>query len=201
MGAELFDWLVRATLAISVATAGVLVARPLWRRAFGPAGVLWPWLLVPALLVAVSVPRPARVVEAPAEVVLQDVAHRSPPMPLDPTPSASTAAPGLSVRDRLRPYAAALVATWLGGAVVLALALARRQRRFRRALEPLRPRADGSYASSAIGIGPVLVGVLRPRIVVPAESHSTALPSVGDARSRQASSRRCRPPEESCSCR
>ena len=67
MGAELFDWLVRATLAISVATAGVLVARPLWRRAFGPAGVLWPWLLVPALVVAVSVPRPARVIEAAAD--------------------------------------------------------------------------------------------------------------------------------------
>ena len=42
MGAELFDWLSRATVAVTAATALVLLVRPLWRRVFGPAGVLWP---------------------------------------------------------------------------------------------------------------------------------------------------------------
>ena len=175
MSADLFDWLSRATVAVTAATALVLLVRPLWRRVFGPAGVLWPWLLVPALVVAVSVPRPARVIEAAA-------VDRSPPTRLESAVTPSTVASDASrspiatgpsevaaLRDRLRPQAVALVAAWLGGAVVLALGLARRQRRFMRALGPLRPRGDGSFACSAIGVGPVLVGVLRPRIVVPAD--------------------------------
>ena len=175
MSADLFDWLSRATVAVTAATALVLLVRPLWRRVFGPAGVLWPWLLVPALVVAVSVPRPARVIEAAA-------VDRSPPTRLESRAAPSTVASDASrspiatgpsevaaLRDRLRPQAVALVAAWLGGAVVLALGLARRQRRFMRALGPLRPRGDGSFACSAIGVGPVLVGVLRPRIVVPAD--------------------------------
>src|SRR5687768_7349744 len=65
MAADLVDWLLRATLSTSAAIVLVLVLRPLWRRALGTSSVLWPWLLVPALLVAVSVPRPAQVVAMP----------------------------------------------------------------------------------------------------------------------------------------
>src|SRR5687768_1895929 len=66
MVADVVDWGLRATLASSAAIVLVLALRPAWRRALGPAFVLWPWLLVPAFLVAISVPRPVRVVAVPA---------------------------------------------------------------------------------------------------------------------------------------
>ena len=89
----------------------MLLVRPLWRRVFGPAAVLWPWLLVPALVLAVSVPRPARVIEAAA-------VDRSPPTRLESAVTPSTVASDASrspiatgpsevaaLRDRLRPQA------------------------------------------------------------------------------------------------
>src|SRR5688572_26687798 len=140
MAAELMDWLVRSTVALSVAIVLLLVLRPLWRRALGPAGVLWLWLLVPAVLLATSVPRPARVVERPADVATTA---------FDAAPVESASAQVPPVADSLRqrtlatmsslPVAAVLVPAWFAGALVLAGLFGWRQRRFLRRLGTLRP--------------------------------------------------------------
>lgn len=193
MAAEWVDWLLRSTLALSVAIVVLLALRPLWRRALGPAGVLWLWLLVPAALLATSVPRPVQVIETAAETAVAAMPSPDPTADQPARPATrgalghanpgavagpwATAADALaSLRDRahatrssLVPAATMLVSAWAVGALALAAVFAWRQRRFHRHLGPLRPRGDGSFGASTDRIGPALIGALRPRIVVPAD--------------------------------
>lgn len=168
MAAELFDWLLRATLASSLAILAVLALRPLWRRWLGAGSVLWLWLLLPAALLATSLPRPTVVTDAaPVEatvLVLEPavtpVADRG-----DEVAQAATAAPS-ALPPRTTDW---LFPVWLAGALALVAWLADQQRGFLRRLGPLRRRDDGSYQASSRRIGPAVVGALRPRIVLPAD--------------------------------
>lgn len=165
MSAELLDWGLRASLALAVAIALVLALRAPWRRWLGARSVPWLWLLVPAALLAVSLPGPTVVRDVPAEalpavVVLADAAATT-----------SQPAPAQAVADAPTTPAtsAALLSAWAAGALALAVVLVRQQRRFRRRLGTLRPRDDGSWAAQTDAIGPVVVGVFAPRIVVPSD--------------------------------
>lgn len=166
MAAELFDWLQRATLASSLAIMAVLALRPLWRRWLGAGSVLWLWLLLPAALLATSLPRPTVVTEAaPVEAVVvaagQAVEPVAVPVGESSPPSTATQSP--------RHAADWLFPVWLAGALALVAWLTDQQRGFLRRLGPLQRRDDGSYLASSHRIGPAVVGALRPRIVLPAD--------------------------------
>lgn len=165
MAAELLDWGLRASLALAVAIALVLALRAPWRRWLGARSVPWLWLLVPAALLAVSLPGPTVVREVPADA-LPAVAVLSDAASVTNLSAPPSIAPDVSARPDTRTP---LLAAWAAGALALAGVLARQQRRFRRRLGTLRPRADGSWQAEADDIGPVLIGVLVPRIVVPAD--------------------------------
>jgi beta-lactamase regulating signal transducer with metallopeptidase domain len=70
--------------------------------------------------------------------------------------------------DAMGRLAPALMLVWIAGAVILTGALSYRQRRFVRSLEPLRRDADGKYRSGSIQ-APLVMGVWRPRLVVPVD--------------------------------
>jgi len=59
-----------------------------------------------------------------------------------------------------------LFAAWLAGALAMATASWRAQRRFERALGRLQPRVDGSWQAQGDPGLPALVGLWRPRVVV-----------------------------------
>ena len=170
MAAEWLEWLLHGTLATSAAIVLVLALRPLWRRGLGAGSALWLWLLLPAALLAISVPRPTVVVE---QGVVQ--APRGPEALADAATYASfeAAHSAASVAAASHPAPAAgptwLLAVWLSGLLVLALRLARQQRAFRRRLGRLRRRADGSFVASTALVGPAVIGAWRPRIVVPSD--------------------------------
>jgi len=187
MAAELFDWLLRSAWALAGAAALVMVLRPLWRRWLGAGAVLWLYLLLPAALLATSLPGPRVVVDAPVVPVSERADLAGPsgeaardfqdPLAISAAPSAAAAA-SLSFPQEPVPPAArfpqvgaltvALLA-WAAGALALAGRLLQQQRRFRRRLGRLQRRDARLWQASADDIGPVVIGLLRPRIVVPAD--------------------------------
>lgn len=176
MAAELLDWGLRASLALAVAIALVLALRAPWRRWLGARSVPWLWLLLPASLLAVSLPGPTVVREVPAEalpalVVPAEAAPLAGPGgPADSAPRTGPAPVIAAADDGPAPALdTALLAAWAAGTLVLAAVLVRQQRRFRRRLGALRPRDDGSWAAQTDAIGPVVIGVFAPRIVVPSD--------------------------------
>ncbi|MBS0335210.1 MAG: hypothetical protein JSS35_20770 [Proteobacteria bacterium] len=68
---------------------------------------------------------------------------------------------------------ALLLAAWLAGGLAAAALLARRQARFVASLGRLEPLAGrGLYRAQRPGVGPAVVGVLRPKVVAPADFES-----------------------------
>lgn len=186
MAAEIFDWLLRSAWALAVAACLVMALRPLWRRWLGAGAVLWLYLLLPAALLATSLPGPTVVVDeapvlepaagsrlvataAPAPRAALPAANLSAGLPGAIPVSLSPASSSPAPRD---PQAGALTAAllaWAAGALALAGWLLVQQRRFRRRLGALHKRDTGLWQASADDIGPVVIGLLRPRIVVPAD--------------------------------
>jgi beta-lactamase regulating signal transducer with metallopeptidase domain len=134
----------------------VAIARRPVRRLGGARVAYWLWALVPASVIAVSLPAP------PAEIV-------------------AVAAVPATLRDMLpvhayldvvmRPavdWAATAVVVWACGAAVALAVIACRQRAFVRSLGEVTARGDGLHSSPCVR-GPVLVGLWRPRIVVPTD--------------------------------
>src|SRR5437773_538467 len=146
--------LLRINLVASVAILLVLLLRPLALRWLGAGIAYWLWLVV-AVAAAASFlpPRERVVVVSPPEIV---AATREPASPIAPPHAGSeetsdqiAATPSASVPA----LADALVALWLLGAVALLV---------RSTVSTRRLAADPS-------IGPALVGVLWPRLVLPAD--------------------------------
>ena len=187
MAAEVMGWLLRSALALAVVVCVVMALRPLWRRWLGAGAVLWLYLLVPAALVATSLPGPTLVRDAaPAAIAQRAIRSELQAPGLTPT----TAAPAASPTGRARattliypppepllskaPLTQASLFTvgllaWAAGFFALAGLLWQQQRRFRRRLGLLRRIDAGLWQASTDDIGPVLIGLLRPRIVVPAD--------------------------------
>lgn len=145
---------VEALLATSVAIVIVLALRPAWRRAFGAEAVVALWAAVPAAVVAVAIP--ARVVVAGAA----QGAHWSAPAAAE---SIAASGAATSVLPHL------VLAVWLLGTLVAASLHVWAQRRFIRQLAPFKPGADHAYRSASTQFGAVVIGVIRPRIVLPAD--------------------------------
>lgn len=187
MSAEIFDWLLRSTWALAVAAVLVMVLRPLWRRWLGAGAVLWLYLLLPAALLATSLPGPRVVLDAPATLVAEKPVPAGQPLPaarpasgpsmangsssISPAMQISLAKEPVSPAARFPQVDALTVAllAWAAGALALAGWLLQQQRRFRRRLGRLQRREANLWQASANDIGPVVIGLLRPRIIVPAD--------------------------------
>ena len=142
MSERLLAVLLQQALLFSVGIAAVAALRTLLLKRLGAGSVYAAWLLVPALLATPLLPRPA---QEPLHMVLQATGtSKNAALRALPTPPPD--------------HAATWLALWLGVAAALAAAQARRQWRLARL--GLRLPAGSS---------PALVGLLRPRIALPAD--------------------------------
>lgn len=165
MSADLLLLLIRVVLVFSAAIAVVMTLRILMRQLFGARVAYALWLLVPIATVAALLPARLVIIETPATAA----ATIAPPAPVDTRIADILTVPATSdfaiTRLDASPY---IIALWaLGFAVSLAL-LAFGQRRFTARLGSER-RADGVHVAQSESVGPAVVGVVAPRIVVPAD--------------------------------
>lgn len=153
-------WLLTGALASSAGILLVLALRVPLRRSFGARVAYLAWTVVPLALLAVSLPGPRAdatvmrwVPQQAIDIAVagEQVVRPASPMPVDTGPSA----------------AQMLLVAWLLGMVLAGWQQSSRQRRYLAALGPLKARADGSYQCAGPH-GPVVIGLMRPRIVLPA---------------------------------
>jgi len=154
MANDLMVSLLEATAASTLAILLVMALRIPLRRHFGATAAHALWVCVPLACLAVLLP--ARQAEThwalPQVTVLQ------------PTPAAIVEA---NVSWSVLP--AWLLALWSAGVLFMVARLAMQQRRFTRAVGPVTEAAPGVMrASASVGL-PAACGVLRPRILLPAD--------------------------------
>ena len=144
----------RGTLTMSGAICLVLALRLPTRRWLGAQATYLLWLLLPAMLLVNALPA--------AQI----------PIATLPSINVSTARAAMAWTMPTHMLDANiqvwLFTLWLCGAIAAIAVLLRQQYRFTRRLGTLQQRADG-WRSEFDGIGPALVGALRPRIVLPAD--------------------------------
>jgi bla regulator protein BlaR1 len=153
MKTELLAWLINATIATSLASISVLLLRRILQRWLGAEIAYRLWMVVP-LAAIVAVFSPPQFAPAPTAVVGTSFA----------------VAPAIQVFTQ-RAWIASNADLWLLGAwaiglfALVALLIWQQQRYVARMR--LRPRADGSWRSGSIDAAPALLGLLRPRLVLP----------------------------------
>jgi beta-lactamase regulating signal transducer with metallopeptidase domain len=137
----------------SIALLLVLVLRRPMRRLFGAELAYRAWLIVPALMLAAAAPEPVR-----RQVASVSFAQ----LPQVPRPTLAPAGADWSML---------LLCAWLAGALALAAWFWLAHRRFVHGLGRLEANGDAWYSDSTSG-GPALLGLWRPRIVLPADFQS-----------------------------
>jgi len=143
------------TVAASLAIVVVgIMRKPLRRFAGAQVGYLL-WLLVPASALVVSLPAPSQSLEA-ASLAFPSLVLSALPSIMSSENYAYAGA----------DYATVGVVVWALGCVSMLAFMVSRQRAFIRALRNVTAAEDGTYRSASV-IGPVLVGIWRPRIVLP----------------------------------
>ncbi|HEY8572613.1 M56 family metallopeptidase [Phenylobacterium sp.] len=155
---EILPVLLRVNVAAGAAILLVIALRTTMARRFGAEAAYALWLAVPLAALTSVLPARRVLVDAPAFLAA---------MGAEPTWAGFDAAPGMLPDAAWNP-APALFGLWIAGAVASLAVLGWRQRRFSRALGRLRFEG-GVYRAEARGVGPALVGTLRPRIVLPAD--------------------------------
>jgi bla regulator protein blaR1 len=155
MASQLLTILEITTVASSCGILLALLLRRPLRRLFGPSLAYLLWLLVPTSLVVLLLPAPTPGLKTVFPVPLS--------MPL------LTAHGALASLSSGVDWAMWLLCTWGIGALLLSWRLARQQRRFMASLGLL-VRSDEGVLRAAYPAGcPVVVGIMRPRIVVPSD--------------------------------
>ena len=149
---NLLDLLVRLVLASSAAIVLTLLLRRPLRHLAGAAAAYGCWLLVPVVLLAAALPA---VRSAPALVRAMAPALQAPTLAAVSVPAGSAGAGWVLL-------------AWAGGALASAALLLAGQRAFVRSLGNLRER-DGIFLAANERHGPALLGLWRPRIVVPSD--------------------------------
>lgn len=152
---ELIALFLQATLFGSVAVCLAMTLRRPLRDAFGARAAYAVWWLVPVALLAMLLPE-----------------HT-------PSGSIGAVADGLAAPARLATrfagreagfaWQAWMLCAWAAGALASAQAMAAAQARFRRALGPLSPHGEDWQVERVVQGLPATLGVLRPRIVLPAD--------------------------------
>jgi len=154
MIADILTGVAAANVAAGAAVLAVLALRGPVRPRFGARAAYGLWLAPPAAALAAAIPHHG-VGGVVAPVVLT-LAAAGRALPVQAVSQAS-----------LVP--AVLLAVWLIGAVATAAVLLRRQAAFLRSLGRLEPLGGGVLRAERAGVGPALVGALRPQIVTPAD--------------------------------
>lgn len=151
MNHELLTRLWALTLIASAGVLLVLCIRPLLRRAAGAGLTYASWLLVPLVLLASAVPQPVQLALSVATAPVHWVLTNASPLPELPP-------------DRANLW----TMLWLVGVLIAALTFSWQQFRFQQRLGRLHSLGDGvRHLASGSFSGPLLVGLLRPRIVLP----------------------------------
>jgi beta-lactamase regulating signal transducer with metallopeptidase domain len=158
MAADILRALAMTALTSSVALLIVGALRAPLRRVAGARAAAWLWLLVPATALAVLLPAPSRLLLPPVATLPAQVQTL-----LTVAVSESTSSGVLWVH-------AALV-IWIAGASVMLLMMLRRQRAFGRSLGLLTRDARGLFRGDGV-CAPMILGVWRSRILVPADFDS-----------------------------
>lgn len=161
MSAEILGTLLETSIATSAAALLVMCLRRPLRAWLGAGAAYLSWALVPMAGLAVLLPAP-RVANVPTGT---DAA-----VPL----FARMASPEQAA---YLPLPALAFAAWLLGACTMALLLVRQQRRFARSLGQARLRGDGLREAPVTAGLPAVVGVIRPRILLPADFDARYTPA------------------------
>jgi TonB family protein len=157
MIAEMLRVLAVATLASSAAIVLILALRKPLRHRFGAGAACAAWALVPLAACSALLPAP---------VARTQVIKVAPAVDVAASPVQPAVYPAIESTIDRRPW---LLALWLLGGCVVAVALSVQQRRYVRALGALSEQADGTRRARTRCAGPALVGAWRARIVVPAD--------------------------------
>lgn len=157
---EILALLLKTTLVSSAAVTLALILRRPLRHWLGASAAYLLWLLLPVTLLAALLPAP-RVAAVPMRV--SEVAVQ--------VGQAVVAGPAVIAHWPLW-----LCCAWLAGGLLMAVHLYRQQRSFQRGLGRLSQRDDGLWQAQAVAGLPAAVGLLRPRIVLPAGFEQRYLP-------------------------
>jgi bla regulator protein BlaR1 len=152
------------TVAASLAIFVVGLARKPLRRFAGAQVAYLLWLLVPASALVVALPAPSQAFEAASLTF--------PGLVLSALPSASSSENHVHAGA---DYATVGMVVWASGCVLMLAFMVVRQRAFIQSLRNVTPAEDGTYRSASV-IGPVLVGIWRPRIVLPIDFETIYTP-------------------------
>jgi len=137
-------WLLELTIAASVAVLLVGLLRTPLRRIAGARTAYGLWLMVPLSTLTLLLP--------------------TPPHPLAPPEMVPTLAEGTEAANN----ELLALSVWAAGAIIMLAIAVVRQRAFVRSLGNLLQLPNGTYRSAS-AIEPMVVGALRPRVILPAD--------------------------------
>ena len=141
----------RSVVVASLAVLAVMALRRPMRALAGAGAAYALWLAIPLCALATLLPAPAAVAVYSAASILPALSQAAQP----------------AIAAGAQPLAGpAILLIWIAGAIATATRQASLQRRFARGIGPLSLRGDGAYTGQGC-TGPVLVGMLRPLVVVP----------------------------------
>jgi beta-lactamase regulating signal transducer with metallopeptidase domain len=147
--------LVESSMYVSTAIVVVALLRKVLRRVVGAQLAYWLWSLVPACAAVVALPPPARLSDHGGESFSQSLVSMLPNMELGSIANATT------------DYATVGAVVWVSVGLIMFGFMVRRQRAFVRSLGTLVLAPDGTYRSTTVR-SPLLLGILQPRIILPA---------------------------------
>ena len=158
LGTALPGYLLQGLLVSSAAILLVLALRQPWRRWLGARHAPLLWALVPASLIALLLPAPEH--------------YKTGSIMLEWLPAQASTVSATS--SLIETRASAGNTTWLWwlwamGGTGFACVLAAQQYGFHRRLGRLQVRPDGSLLATSKDAGPAVIGLLRPRVVLPAD--------------------------------
>jgi beta-lactamase regulating signal transducer with metallopeptidase domain len=204
---ELLSAIARANLAAGAAIVVILLMRRPVRAWFGARSAYALWLLAPIAALASLMPARRIVEVSPPYHALPGSDVTAAPLPLPVLDAAPATLPpsgissptplfeAASLAEIASANAATLLGLWAAGAFISFAWLIWRQQRYVASLGRLDREAAGVFRAQRSGVGPALIGALRPRIVLPADfesrfsageralilSHEQAHLSAGDA--------------------
>jgi bla regulator protein blaR1 len=168
MDADLLRALTSATIGSSAAVLLVGLLRKPVRVAAGARAAYWLWLLVPAVVLASLLPAPSQILFV-SSFALSNQVHST----LTTISDTATMSQGSGA------LVAGVLSIWAAGACAMFALLLRRQRSFIRSLGTLIPDKEG-FQRSGKTVAPMLVGALKPRVVVPLDFEDRYSPEERD---------------------
>lgn len=162
MSAELMQWTWEATLWASIAIVLVMPMRWLLGRLFGVRVSILAWMLVPLVCAATMLPPRTVEYSVPVEAGIAT--------PVSSTPTDSVTTP-TTTRIKPRSGTSVVATAWTTGALAWLLVFSMRQRALGKRIG-IRRCSGRICVSGASKIGPMVVGVFSPRVVLPADFRS-----------------------------